>query len=376
MSDIDLLRPRTSAIDQIAPADGLLQLTTAGAIELKPVTGIGVQVLNAADDRKMRELSGFTGSDRRYLQGFYANIPGDAPSGGGDVGMIGGLYDRNELTLAGVRGSIVGSTLSGPGVIFSNLARITDANGDAVVIGTGIDATSQIRLVFDLGALQPNYSAVRWQPFINFRFNLQTTGAVTSYPQAISCEVSADNILWYAAPGWSTTNAAAESPAPGIWAGALSSLPTISQWRYCRFTLSSFVLGSVLPNSLYIAEIGLRHPSAPAARQFLRADGGTVFGNLFIGSGASRVWLDTNAGIKVGNGAFLSAMNRATKNTTAQIATDTVTVVGALIGDLVLISRGSGGFVDGFVSAANTITFSSVGIPIGTTIIAVALRFS
>lgn len=215
--------------------------------------------------------------------------------GFGDLSMT-GLYDRNELNNAAMRGTVT-VALTGAGT-----APTGEANFNKLFAGvpgnfyslSGVDATTtQFVVQVDMGSLQPNYSNAAWQPFIQYRF---AAGSVFSYFKSIVVEVSPDGSAWSKAAGggWETTDISANSIGPSLWMGtnAIPSGMVGSQWRYVRFTFSSISIGASNPTSIWISQIGLRHANGPFARQYLLTAGDTMYGNLVL-SGAN---LSTSGG--------------------------------------------------------------------------------
>ncbi|MGI5825809.1 MAG: DUF2341 domain-containing protein [Patescibacteria group bacterium] len=213
---------------------------------------------------------------RSYIKDALVGIGGQAFN---DMGM-GILYDRNELTNAYYRGT-VSVSITGAGST-SNLARLTDATGAFGSI-TGIDeTTTQAVIQIELPSSVNNYSSATWQPFFQTRL---APDASHSYPNSITVEVSDDGVTWYKPSNgvWETTDFASDSY-NGLWLttpgtpNSPANLPGWA-WKYARFTLSDFVVGSSY-DTAWIAEIGIRHYAAPAARQFISSSGDTIYGNL------------------------------------------------------------------------------------------------
>lgn len=200
----------------------------------------------------------------------------------GDMGMT-GLYDRNELTNASLRGTVTLAYTGTAGTATTNgINTWFNAQGDYGVI-SGTDATTtKIEILVDLGSIQGNYSAALWQPFFAYRIN--PAGNTFTYYKKITCEVSYDGTAWYApASGWQTTDFVAAQFPFGHWMGS-NAYPTglpNSSYRYVRFTLEDRVQGNTY-NDVWISEIGLRHYSAPYARQYVKTAGDDIWGPLFF----------------------------------------------------------------------------------------------
>lgn len=203
-----------------------------------------------------------------------------------DMGMIGVLYDRNELTNAAYRGNIT-INITGSGTFTDsteNKNRLVNAGGDVITI-VALDPTSIVQITVDVGSNVNNYANATWQPF--FQMRLAQTTAFT-YPNSIAVEVSIDNTNWHsAASGWSISNFLTNTDIVqgGMWLGtrAVPTVPTtIVNWRYARFTISDFNIGTT-GNFCSIAQLGMRHFAAPAARQYLNQVGGnSIWGNQLI----------------------------------------------------------------------------------------------
>jgi uncharacterized protein (TIGR02145 family) len=201
-----------------------------------------------------------------------------------DAGMIGILYDRNELTNAGYRGDI---TISGSALqsVSNNKAEtnvLVDSRGTFsgnMVLKSSVLSTDNVIINITLPSFVGNYSSARWQPFLQMRLS---TLSGYSYPRAIKVEVSSDNVNWYTNSTWQTTNFVSST---GFWIGEFgvpnTPSPALTDWRYARFILSDFSIGVI--SNLWISEIGIRHLSAPPARQYLNQVGtNTQYGSNFI----------------------------------------------------------------------------------------------
>jgi hypothetical protein len=223
--------------------------------------------------------------------------------GFGDMGMVGVLYDRNELTNAAYRGNVT-ITITGGGTYTDSLDvrnSIVNASGDFINI-SGLTISSVVEIVVDTGANVSNYGSALWQPFLQTRLNRSLT---STNPNSILVEVSINGTNWHTAAsnGWAISDflTNTDTVLGGLWMGLNTnpSVPTsITTWRYARFTLSNFTIGTS-NNNLWISEIGVRHQSAPVARQYLNQVGGNniwgtqiINGNVGIGTTSPGATLD------------------------------------------------------------------------------------
>jgi hypothetical protein len=223
-----------------------------------------------------------------YVKGGYYAMLGQANA---DVSMI-GLYDRNELALAGLKGSI---TVSATGSIGSlvDLNNIVDGSGSYATFNGTDTTTTQIVINIDTGSTQVNYGSANWIPFIHMRLAMDGgTGSAFSstFFKKITVEVSSNNVDWYKPPGgnWETTNSGdgeARTGVSGLWVGSLGN-PGISNWRYARFILEDRQENPTyaFKDRIWIAQIGLRHVSAPFTRIYTSNAGDTQYGTLNFGT--------------------------------------------------------------------------------------------
>ena len=217
------------------------------------------------------------------IQSLISGLPGQ----GFDDNGMGILFDRNELTNVAYRG-VCTITITGAGTYTNTTANkniLVNALGDFFTVANLNVTTVSIVLHFDAGALVENYGHVQWQPFLLTRLE---PAAAWTYPQSIVAEVSDDNITWYKpATGWSTDDLLSVN-LRGLWMGGKAQPTTPanlpgSRWRYARFTLTDFNIGTS-NDDLWLTEVGFRHIAAPAARQFVNAMGDKMFGTLDVPS--------------------------------------------------------------------------------------------
>lgn len=225
-------------------------------------------------------------------------------SGTADDGMS-GIFDRNELTIADLRG-VVTVTITGAGTVSAGTGgNMLNARGGFTTIA-GTDATTtQIRVHIDLLAIQPNYASALWQPFLLYRLGWTSTSG--SKYRNIVVEVSSNNTDWYkpASGAWETTDGGANEIVTGLWMGATAN-PAIpgNAFRYVRFTLTDRVVGATNADQIWINQIGLRHRAAPYSRAYLYAGGdGTLYGNLTV-TGTVKAALATDSVHNFGHAAI------------------------------------------------------------------------
>lgn len=223
-----------------------------------------------------------------YIKNLTAVMAGE---GFNDTGMIGILYDRNELTNASYRGGIT-INISGAGTFSNTQAAknmLVNAVADYFTID-GLTNASVVTMVVDTGVNVLNYGSGYWQPFFQTRTVYSPTA---TFPESVVVEVSVDGTTWYApATGWSISNFTTNN-LNGLWMATRGTPGTPgATWRYARFTLSNFVVGSQY--GLWISQIGVRHTAAPVARQFANTLGDTFYGNLTV-SGTNKLGVGTLA---------------------------------------------------------------------------------
>jgi len=204
-----------------------------------------------------------------------------------------GFFDRDQLTDADLTGSItVNITGAGTNTPANNYLLV-NGSADFTTLVSGVDATtSLVEIIVDTGSQQANYSAAVWQPYLMTRGIAQGT-----YANNIDVHVSSDGVNWYQGSGWSTSDFNTDAQVKDIggtrgtlWMGSNSVVSglTGAQWRYARFRLSSFVIDAGYPSNafLWISQIGIRHYSAPMAKQYLNVRGpNTTYGNFVLGTG-------------------------------------------------------------------------------------------
>ncbi len=240
-------------------------------------------------------------NDGAWLKNMLYAIPGEANL---DTSM-GTAYDRNEIGQGDKRGAIT-VTLTGAGSAPASKVELVDGSGAFYAItGTG-STTTQIVIKVDLGATVSNYSSANWQPFLQYRLKMGP-GFIGTWYKSIVVEVSTDDATYYkpASGAWETADASAQEVAGrpfGLWMGTRAS-PSIpgNVWRYCRFTLTDRQenSGDASKAIVWIAEIGMRHVSAPFTYNHLGAGGGTLYGDLTMADGKN-IAANTTTGTKIG----------------------------------------------------------------------------
>lgn len=258
---------------------GDIQLTVRGAVGQS--THLSVWEDSSGTDLFWIDKNGvLRGAAGYYIQNGFTGIAG------ADFTFT-GLYDRNELANAGLRGTVTititgaGSVVGGTGSV--NLNTMFDGIAGDFLDISGIDATTtSIVIHIDMLVAQSNYSSVSWRPFVQYRGAMNLT---FSHMRNIVVEVSSDNVNWFkpASGAWETTDAVLTEVVGGLWTGAGGN-PGISTYRYVRFTLTDLFqnAGYASKDRLWITQLGLRHISAPYARQYARTDGSDIWGNVRV----------------------------------------------------------------------------------------------
>jgi uncharacterized protein (TIGR02145 family) len=215
-----------------------------------------------------------------YIEGLLGVMAGEGFS---DKGMIGILYDRNELTNAALRGTST-ITITNGGTFTDTPSvknSLVDASGKFMTINN-LTPLSVVEIKFELPNLVENYSRGLWQPFIQTRTGYSST---SSFPNSVVVEVSDNGVNWYkpSTGVWETTDFI-NNNFKGLWMAPEGNPTGLSsaRWRFAKFTLSNFNVGTY---GLWIAEMGIRHVAAPAARQFVSAAGDTMYGGLNVMNG-------------------------------------------------------------------------------------------
>jgi hypothetical protein len=249
-----------------------------------------------------------THQNPQHFRKSYFAIGGEA----GDTGMT-GLYDRNELTNAALRGNVT-ITITGAGTYNNTAANknlLFNAKSDIFQI-SGTDATTtKIEILVDLLENQANYSRGLWQPFVHYR------GVGSGYTRynKITVEMSQNATTWYTATGWSTTNATSDAFPSSMWMGSDASPGSASgyTYRYVRFTLEDRIgAGDANDPALWLLQLGFRHVSSPYARQYLETSGGNVYGDVKItattvSSSTTTGALTISGGIGVGGASWFGS---------------------------------------------------------------------
>lgn len=196
-----------------------------------------------------------------------------------------GVYDRNELANAALRG-IVTVTITGAGTYTDTVAQkqwLFDGIAGNFFSISGTDATTtQVVIHIDMLTALPNFGSATWCPFIQYRLSM-ASGFQATYFANIVCEVSEDNTNWYKpATGWTTTDPGAVELVPGYWFGVPGWPNPITSPRYVRFTLTdrreNAAYGSKA--SIWIAELGLRHRATLWTRYYAPISGADFYGDL------------------------------------------------------------------------------------------------
>jgi hypothetical protein len=253
----------------ISDANGLPSASSVTNTELSYLSGstssIQTQLNTKAIDANTVHMTGNEVPVNKWIKNSYFAIGGDLT----DLGMT-GLFDRNELTNADLRGivtankfdSVAGTTTA----LTSSVVRtLFDASANFSSITT--HAGDSLAVVIDLGSSVSLYGHGAWQPFVGYRLPYDIY-------KNISVWVSTDNSTWTQPSGWNYTYPTAFFP-DGYWFGS-EGVPGIT-WRYAKFVFKNPTsLGGVV----YLSEIGIRHISAPYARQYALTAGDDFWGQM------------------------------------------------------------------------------------------------
>jgi len=263
------------------------------------------------------------GTSGEWITGSFYALGGQ---GFNDMSMT-GFYDRNELMNSAFNGLIT-ITVTGAGVASTNTVVLnTLVNGSADFsssLVTGITAaTTQIEIVIDTGSTQSNYSAASWQPFLQTRLAPTSINSSATYARGVDVFLSLDGTNWFqpSAGQWTTTEFSTSSQIPSLWMGgnATPNSPSVlTSWRYARFVLTNFSFDPSYGSNgnLWIPQLGIRHYSAPMAKQFLTQVGNDIkYGTLELRSSTTP---QLRFGVDVNN--RLSATVSATGITTFALA--------------------------------------------------------
>jgi hypothetical protein len=273
----------------------------------------------------------------KWLKNSYVALNGEIF----DLGMT-GLYDRNELTNVDLKGTVT-AVLTQGGVqtnySASQLRAIFDGSGAFMGI-PGVDGSDDSFVVdIDMLSNVNNYSHSLWQPFVAFR-------GYNSYNyKNISVSVSSDGTNYYSAVGWSFDASAQTFFPDSMWVGSEANPAGItgSTWRYARFTFQNpkIINGAFV----YLSEIGIRHVSAPYARQYLLSAGDSMYGTLNF-----NIKNVTTVSIAAGTGIVT-----ARKLSAYSISSSPVPALGTISGSFsILGSNGLYGLYSGVVSNGDT----------------------
>ncbi len=243
------------------------------------INALGYTPVNKAGDT----LNGsYTGSGKIFLKNSFYTMGGEGLQ---DYSMS-GLYDRNELVNAAYRGNVT-VNITGAGSAPTSKAELNkwfNGEADFPAISGVNETTSKIEIIADAGELLPHYSRAQWQPFVQYRL---MAGSIYTWFESVTVEVSADGVDWYKpSSGWETSAFSQNQAIPSLWMGQEKS-PSIpgSRWRYARFTFEDVRITDsyAAKNQLWIAQLGLRHVSAPFTRKYITATGDKMYGQLNMG---------------------------------------------------------------------------------------------
>lgn len=224
-----------------------------------------------ANDNNVIHQTGNETASSKWLNNSYIALGGELS----DLGMT-GLFDRNELTNADLRGTVtVTQYTSGAASDVTSLApAMFDGSGNFSSFIETSGSPDSLKVLIDLGSNVSNYNSGYWQPFVAFRLPYDLF-------KNIKVEVSTDNSTWTTSntpASWSFNSTSQVFFPTGYWMGAKDYCANLaSTWRYIRF---SFKNPSNTDPYVYISEIGMRHSSAPYARQYLLKAGDNIYGTI------------------------------------------------------------------------------------------------
>ena len=186
-----------------------------------------------------------------------------------DLGMT-GLFDRNALTDADIRGALDIVINSGSADIY-NKEELLNAESNYFEfrnIQTDGNDKFEFDIIIDNGKKVNNYSSVNWQPFVFKRF----ADEKFSKCKEIEVFVSQDKNTWVTRNDWKALNFGSNEFYHFFGNGKPINPVTITTWRYAKFQFKNFELGnhSVYPDRLYLMQIGIRHTNEKFAQQYLK----------------------------------------------------------------------------------------------------------
>jgi hypothetical protein len=214
-----------------------------------------------------------------WAKSSYINLPSEAIA---DIGMTGGFYDRNQLTFAGLRpGGSIGIILTN-GTSTEDPNKLVDANTGNYYTVSNVNQSTTLTVILNRSSNAGNFGSAQWMPFVQTRLDTIAYATTPTYFKNISVWVSSDCTTWYqpASGAWNTTNFENDSQVDTYWFGGLAQpLVTGSVWKCAKFEFKNPVMTHYSANtSIWISEIGVRHVGEDFAPQFLKKDGGEVYG--------------------------------------------------------------------------------------------------
>jgi len=266
-------------VQSVAGKTGAVTLDKAD-VGLDNVDNTSDAIKNSASATLTNKFFGdnnIVGSQLRGGGGLFVNnsVLGMGGQGVQDFSIT-GFHDRNQLVNVDLRGTVTFTfTGSGNQPTTASVRSMFNAESDFGTIGGMSATTSKIVIHVDNGSVLPNFAAGVWHPYVQFRL----TGVNTTWFKKVTVEVSQNNTDWFKPSGgaWETTDFLADARVPTLWMGQ-NAAPGMNFIRYIRFTLED--INFVANASCWIVQLGLRHYAAPMAPQYVRTEGGVVFGDM------------------------------------------------------------------------------------------------
>lgn len=296
-----------------------------------------------------------------WIKDSYVSLGGESIS---DIGM-GGLYDKNELTQAGIvpNGNIAVDVTN---ATYTNTQtekeKLVDASPGNYLSLSNVNTTATMIVTIDMGRSADNFGSATWYPFVQYRLSVQKGDQTSTFFQNVSVEVSNDNATWFSSAVWNISGFDNYNQVPGyVFMGG--AFPGIVNWRYAKFRFKDpFISNYSLNTSLWMSELGIRHPGTVYARQFLSKEGGEVYGQTNItktlGVQALSISNNTNQGMNrctLVSGVCVVPNTRVTTNTNIFCFEQTQ---GGTIGSIGISGRNAG--VNYTVSSSNVLDTSIV----------------
>ena len=201
-----------------------------------------------------------------HLANKLTQIPGKVAD---DLGMS-GIFDRNALTDADIRGSIDVVINKGNAVVSNEKELLNAEAGFCKLEDITTDANDKFEfdIIIDNGKDVNNYGQAKWQPFL---FRKYADGVARC--KKIQVFVSDDNSNWFTNNEWEVLNFGQNEFYHFFGNKGPIDPSAISQWRYAKFSFSDYVAGingSDAEDEISLMQIGIRHRSEKFAQQYLK----------------------------------------------------------------------------------------------------------